>query len=220
MEALLQLGGGFASLFTPVNLAVLAVGLVLGMLVAVLPGLTLVMGVALVVGMFARRIASTGSLYTFTTRGLGAHAGLVAGVALGVGSLAVAMNTVSAAAVRVANLMVGGTPEPPPWLPPLLIALFGCVIAAVIAHGLRISTRLLLVLEIVAVLTVIGLSILALSLTRWDLGLLVPDGRDFSMDAVVAGVAVALIGFVGFESGTALGPEARRPFAAVPRQDQ
>jgi TctA family transporter len=38
VEALIQLGGGFAALFTPVNLAVLAIGLVLGMLVAVLPG--------------------------------------------------------------------------------------------------------------------------------------------------------------------------------------
>ena len=47
MDALVQLAGGFATLFTPVNLAVLGVGLVLGMLVAVLPGLTLVMGVVL-----------------------------------------------------------------------------------------------------------------------------------------------------------------------------
>ena len=179
--------------------------------------ITLVLGVALVVGMFARRIASTGSLYTFTARGLGTHAGLVAGVALGVGYLAVAMNTLSAAAVRVANLIVWEAPEPPSWVAPVLVSLFGCVIAAVIAHGLRISTRLLLVLEIVAVITVIGLSVAALSLTRWDLGLLVPDFGAFSLDAVVAGVAVALIGFVGFESGAALGPETRRPFAAVPR---
>jgi len=47
MEALTQLATGFGVLFTPVNLAVLAIGLVIGMLVAVLPGLTLVMGVVL-----------------------------------------------------------------------------------------------------------------------------------------------------------------------------
>ena len=47
MEALAHLGGGFATLFTATNLAVLLIGLVLGMLVAVLPGLTLVMGVVL-----------------------------------------------------------------------------------------------------------------------------------------------------------------------------
>ena len=47
IEAFAGLGGGFAAILTPVNLMVLAIGLVLGMLVAVLPGLTLVMGVVL-----------------------------------------------------------------------------------------------------------------------------------------------------------------------------
>jgi putative tricarboxylic transport membrane protein len=47
MEALSQLAAGFAHVATPVNLMVLAIGLVLGLLVAVLPGLTLVMGVVL-----------------------------------------------------------------------------------------------------------------------------------------------------------------------------
>ena len=47
MDSLAQLAGGFAIVFTPVNFAMLAIGLVLGMIVAVLPGLTLVMGVVL-----------------------------------------------------------------------------------------------------------------------------------------------------------------------------
>jgi len=47
MDFLAGLGGGFAAILTPVNFAVLVIGLVLGMLVAVLPGLTLVMGVVL-----------------------------------------------------------------------------------------------------------------------------------------------------------------------------
>jgi putative tricarboxylic transport membrane protein len=47
METLTQLAGGFASVFTPLNFMVLVIGLVVGMLVAVLPGLTLVMGVVL-----------------------------------------------------------------------------------------------------------------------------------------------------------------------------
>src|SRR6187401_1739194 len=47
METLTQLAAGFAAIFTPVNFMVLWIGLILGMLVAVLPGLTLVMGVVL-----------------------------------------------------------------------------------------------------------------------------------------------------------------------------
>src|SRR5688500_8475624 len=47
MDALAGLAGGFAAILTPVNFSVLVLGLVLGMLIAVLPGLTLVMGVVL-----------------------------------------------------------------------------------------------------------------------------------------------------------------------------
>ena len=48
MDAVLhQLALGFLHLATPANIAALVVGLVVGMLVAVLPGLTLVMGVVL-----------------------------------------------------------------------------------------------------------------------------------------------------------------------------
>lgn len=47
METLSLLAAGFVQVLTPVNLLVLAIGLVLGLLVAVLPGLTLVMGVVL-----------------------------------------------------------------------------------------------------------------------------------------------------------------------------
>src|SRR5690554_6418700 len=44
---LTQLAAGFASLAAPANLIALSVGLLIGLLVAVLPGLTLVMGVVL-----------------------------------------------------------------------------------------------------------------------------------------------------------------------------
>src|SRR5205807_5907 len=47
LDVLHQLGLGFLHLAQPANAAALVVGLVVGMLVAVLPGLTLVMGVVL-----------------------------------------------------------------------------------------------------------------------------------------------------------------------------
>ncbi len=47
-EILQQLGGGFASCFTPLNFIALVVGLLAGMVVALLPGLTAVMGLVLV----------------------------------------------------------------------------------------------------------------------------------------------------------------------------
>src|SRR5215470_19823107 len=47
LEVAQHLAGGFADLVQPANALALVVGLVVGMLVAVLPGLTLVMGVVL-----------------------------------------------------------------------------------------------------------------------------------------------------------------------------
>lgn len=42
---LLQLGQGFIDCLTPINMLMLFIGIVLGLLIGVLPGLTLVMGV-------------------------------------------------------------------------------------------------------------------------------------------------------------------------------
>jgi len=47
MDTLINLAHGFGTVFQPLNLLLLIVGLILGLLVAVLPGLTLVMGVVL-----------------------------------------------------------------------------------------------------------------------------------------------------------------------------
>jgi putative tricarboxylic transport membrane protein len=47
IDVLQQFGGGILACFQPVNFLALAVGLVMGMLVAVLPGLTAVMGIVL-----------------------------------------------------------------------------------------------------------------------------------------------------------------------------
>lgn len=47
LDILQHLGVGFIHVFAPLNLAALVIGLILGLLVAVLPGLTLVMGVVL-----------------------------------------------------------------------------------------------------------------------------------------------------------------------------
>src|SRR6185312_14407474 len=47
MDILIQLLHGFANCFTPIHMTMLFVGIVIGLLIGALPGLTLVMGVAL-----------------------------------------------------------------------------------------------------------------------------------------------------------------------------
>lgn len=60
-QILLQLGQGFLDCLTPINLLMLFVGIVVGLLIGVLPGLTLVMGVALALP-FTYRMDVTASI--------------------------------------------------------------------------------------------------------------------------------------------------------------
>jgi putative tricarboxylic transport membrane protein len=64
-DILLHLGSGFIDCFTPVNFAMLVVGIVIGLLIGVLPGLTLVMGVALALP-FTYKMDVTASIVLLT----------------------------------------------------------------------------------------------------------------------------------------------------------
>jgi putative tricarboxylic transport membrane protein len=64
-DLLAHLGQGIAIVFQPVNLLVLLIGLVLGLLVAVLPGITLVMGVVLALP-FTYKLGITPALILLT----------------------------------------------------------------------------------------------------------------------------------------------------------
>ena len=65
LEILTQLGAGFVACFTPSHLLVLFLGIVVGLLVGVLPGLTLVMGVILVLP-FTYQMDLTASIILLT----------------------------------------------------------------------------------------------------------------------------------------------------------
>src|SRR5919197_5336346 len=60
-----QLGTGFVHCLTPLNLAMLVIGITIGMLIGVLPGLTLVMGVALALP-FTYKMDVTASIVLLT----------------------------------------------------------------------------------------------------------------------------------------------------------
>lgn len=65
MDILSQLAAGFVHCLTPLNLAMLVVGIVVGLLIGVLPGLTLVMGVALALP-FTYKMDVTASIVLLT----------------------------------------------------------------------------------------------------------------------------------------------------------
>ncbi|MFT4081884.1 MAG: APC family permease [Nocardioides sp.] len=178
----------------------------------------LVAGVAYAVGQFTRRMRAPGSLYTFTTNGLGPHAGFAAACALIAGYGFVAMFGLTGAALYLRDLVedVFGI-DPGRWGMAGGIVVLGAVCLVVLRCGIRLSARVTLVVEAVAVL--VTLALLAIVLARADPGTLLDPftARLPGPGALAAGTAVAMTAFVGFESAAALGREARRPFFVIPR---
>ncbi|WP_395245164.1 APC family permease [Agromyces sp. MMS24-K17] len=185
---------------------------------AVLTTVVVVVMLAATVSVFARRIASTGSLYTFATRGLGRTGGIIAGTALALGYAGMAVGCLLDAARRATAMATGSPADGHPWLVACFIVAFGACVAVALLRGVRISTRVLLVIEILAVGTIAAVATIVFAAAGWNFAPLVPSfEHGVDLDAVLSGVAVGLVAFVGFESGAALGPEARRPLATVPR---
>src|SRR5512139_2192520 len=65
IDILVQLAHGFVHCLTPLNMAMLVIGIVIGLLIGVLPGLTLVMGVALALP-FTYKMDVTASIVLLT----------------------------------------------------------------------------------------------------------------------------------------------------------
>lgn len=176
---------------------------------AVVAATVLALLVSVAVNVFARRMAATGSLYTFVSRSLGARAGVVTGVAILVGYTFIAMFALTGAAFYLGPL------AEPLGIAVLVMPVLAIPVLVVPLWGAHRSTRVGVVLESTSVLLIAGLGV----------ALLVRTGPpDFSAmthavtaPGMVAGTVIALTAFVGFESATTLGVEARRPFTTVPR---
>lgn len=187
-------------------------------MLAALTTVIVVVLLAVTLNLFARRVTSAGSLYTFTVLGLGSRVGIVAGAALAIGYLSIAAVCLVGAASRIATL-IGADERTSPAIGAGIVLAMGVLVALVIARGVRLSTRILLVIEIIALAAVTTAAVITFADAGWDLTPVLPRAveADSGFDAVLAGVAVGLVGFIGFESGTALGAEVRRPLAAIPQ---
>lgn len=175
--------------------------------------------VAYAVNQFTRRMAATGSLYTFAARGLGVPAGFATSAAMLLGYGFVAMFALLGAAYYTLMLL-GRTELRIAGSGPLvfvLLLVFGSVCLLVLWRGIRLSARVTLVIEllsIAAILVLIGVLLATVPPASFA-AVAVPRG--VSGTQLAAGTTVAITAYVGFESAATLGVEARRPFATVPR---
>lgn len=167
----------------------------------------------------ARRMAAVSGLYSYTARGLGPRAAITAGWSAIFGYALVAMASLLAVGVYTVQLATNfGIQVPDPLLPTALVIIATAGVASLLmVRGIRISAGVTLLVECasIAILTILMVVYLVVTAPNADLG------RTFTgnigWDALPIGIVVAVSAFVGFESPSTLGGEARRPFVSVPR---
>jgi amino acid transporter len=167
------------------------------------------------VSRFARLSASPGSLYTYTAETLPPVFGVLAAWGLLLAYLATGAS-VAGGALYYANLL---SLQFFHWAPPALPTLgLVCVAAGWVAYrDVKLSAELMLWIEVVSVGLVV--IVLALLLGRYGLHFDMDQFRlkGVSMAALGPALVLSMFSFVGFESATTLGGEAREPLCTIPR---
>lgn len=180
--------------------------------------------VAYCVAQFARRMAAAGSLYSFTVRGLGPLPGFVCGAALLIGYAFLTMAALvgCAAYVHAFAVRAGWSSLPVAPTTAVLVVVATALVVACVVRGVRLSSGVALASEAVSIVFVVF--VLATTMRggagaghgAGAGGVGGGGGGDGGLSGIAAGSVLALSAFIGFESASALGAEARRPFRVVP----
>lgn len=162
---------------------------------------------------FAKNTSTPGALYSYVTMSLGPTAGFITGWALILAYLAtgiaVASYTVPYAETLLANLHVA--------IPALIM--FGLVVALVwyVAYkDVRLSAKMMLGLEGVSITLIFILGVAMVAHTGLHLGPQL-SLKGMTLNGLQGGMVLGIFSFVGFESATALGAEAKNPKRSIPR---
>jgi amino acid transporter len=171
--------------------------------------------VALCIARFARYSASPGSLYTYASMILPPSLGATAAWSLLLAYIATGASVIGGF-YHYANLLVRDSTGHP--ASAVLFAVLATGVSMWIAwRDVKISARLMLWIEAVSVAMILGVVVLVL--VRHGLHL---DWQQFHLQGMSGsglrlGLVLALFSFVGFESATTLGSEARNPLKTIPR---
>jgi len=171
--------------------------------------------VAICVGRFARYTASPGSLYTYVSKILPAWMGATVAWSLLLAYVCTGASVIGGF-YHYGKLLLHDANGGP--VVAVLLAIAVTAVSVWIAYrDVEISARLMLWIEVTSLVLIIA--VVSLLLFRngmhwdWDqLGLRGVTGRNLRL-----GLVLALFSFVGFESATTLGAEARDPLKTIPR---
>lgn len=169
------------------------------------------------INQFAKRSSSPGSLYTYVAKGLGPTWGVVTGWCLVIAYLIIGGSVLAGASNYIgvlAHLFVPGHD-----VPLTIVAMISVAVAAwyVAYRDIKLSTQFMLALEFLSVSL-----ILILALAYFLKARTIIDPAQFSfarldISDIRQGLVLAIFSYVGFESATALGHEAKNPLHSIPR---
>lgn len=167
------------------------------------------------VSRFARLSASPGSLYSYTANTLPPVLAVTAGWALLLAYIATGASVAGGALYYAGVLAQDFLHWSPPAMPTLTVV---CAVAGLIAYqNVKLSAELMLWIEVASV----GLILLVLLVLVVHFGLQLDMDqfrlRGAHLPSLGPALVLAIFSFVGFESATALGAEARNPLRTIPR---
>ncbi len=167
------------------------------------------------VSRFAQLSASPGSLYTYTANTLPPIFGVTAAWALLLAYLATGAS-VAGGALYYGTLLMQQFFH---WAPPSILTLaLVCALAGLVAYlDVKLSAELMLWIEIASVSLI--MSLLAVMIFHYGFQIDLDQFRlkGVSFSALGPALVLSIFSFVGFESATTLGTEARQPLRTIPR---
>ena len=171
--------------------------------------------VAVCIGKFARYSSSPGSLYTYASMILPPSLGATAAWSLLLAYIATGSSVIGGF-YHFANLLLRDASGHV--VSAVFLAFFVTAISIAIAwRDAKISTRLMLWIEAVSVSFILFVVVLVLFRHGWHLDFEQFRLRGMTGSGLRLGLVLALFSFVGFESATTLGSEARNPLKTIPR---
>lgn len=172
------------------------------------------MFVGMNINQFARRSASPGSLYTYIANGLGSTVGVIAGWGLVLAYLFTAMAVLCGFA-NYTNVLLN--PIGIQFSPLFLYAICAGIAWYFAYKDIQLSTILMLAIEGFSV----GLILVLAAIILFGKGLAIDMSQislqNVKLEGLQLGLVLAVFSYVGFESATALGDEAKNPLKFIPR---
>jgi amino acid transporter len=167
------------------------------------------------VSRFARLSASPGSLYTYTANTLPPVFGVLAAWGLLLAYLAIGAS-VAGGALYYATVLAQQFFHVSPWPVTTLAAV--CAIAGVIAYrDVRLSAEVMLWIEAFSVSLIVIVLAVLLFRFGWHLDFDQFRLKQGAFSGLGPALVLSIFSFVGFESATTLGGEARNPLRTIPR---